>query len=109
MSDIDAIAHLDWGTNEVRCQCENELCKPHGCRNKATRHVEFHAVGDCNRVDLQPFGNYVMLLCDHCLATLTQVIDQQRHRLNRHGIPQCGPCGAPMVERADWIRENRPL
>lgn len=106
MTDNDVLAQLDWTT--VHCQCENELC-PTGCTNPATRHVEFHAVGDCNRIDLQPAGNYVMLLCARCLATLTEVIDQQRQRLNRHGIPTCGPCGAPLVERTDWIREDHPL
>lgn len=107
MTDAQILEPLDWHT--VTCQCEHTHRVPGGCPNTATRQVEIHSLGDCNRADLSPFGNHVMLLCDPCLAHEIRMQTRMIERLTRYGIPICTSCGAPIADIGDVIRENRPI
>lgn len=110
MTDNDVLAHLDW--TAVRCQCEQADCtNTGGCKNPATEHVEFHAIDHCNKPsdEVNPFGNYVFLLCMPCLETLAAVVDQHIAKLNVHGRKVCMTCGAPVCELSDAIREVKTL
>lgn len=107
MADADILEHLDWHT--VACQCEHTHRTPDGCTNTATRQVEIHSLGDCNRKDLNPFGNEVLLLCDACLHVQVSMTANMIKRLTEYGIPICTSCGAPLADVGDVIRENRPI
>lgn len=114
MTDNDVLAQLDWKTSEIRCQCE-QAHHTNGCRNPATQQVEFHALDHCNDTaetqqgELNPFGNYVFLLCDPCLHDLAHTVMQHVHRLNAFSRPVCMTCGAPVVELKDVFREITDL
>lgn len=107
MTDADVLAPLDWHT--ISCQCDRKHATTGDCPNPATRRVEIHALGDCNRPDLNPFGNHVMLLCDACLAAEKRATAHKLDRLARYGIPICTSCGAPRAAVTDVIREDQPL
>lgn len=114
MPDLDVLAALDWHT--IGCQCDAYDCtKRGGCPNQATCRVELHAFDHCNQTltqdgdTLDPFGNYVFLLCPHCLDDLAQIVDLYVGRLNAYGRKTCATCGAPVAELSDVIREVTPL
>jgi hypothetical protein len=107
------VAH-DWHT--IACQCDHYDCtRKGGCQNQATRHIEFHALDQCNTPvtrdgdTVNPFGNYVYILCEPCLNSLAQAVAVYVDRLNVYGRKTCMTCGAPIRELSDIIREVTPL
>lgn len=116
MPAADALVELDW--HAIGCQCDQHTCTSvGGCRNTATEHVEFHALDHCNESPtcdgetLNPFGNYVFLLCLDCLQALACVVaDELRQRPpDGRGYQTCATCGAPAAELSDVIREVKTL
>lgn len=114
MPDTDVLTQLDFHT--VTCQCEQHACtSTGGCTNTATEQIEFHAIDHCNALEtvdgdtLNPFGNYVFILCHTCLQTLAHVVAEHVEHLNSWGRKTCLTCGAPVCELADVIREVKTL
>lgn len=114
MPDTDVLAHLDWQT--LGCQCDQHICTSRGgCTNPATMQIEFHALDHCNTPitrdgdTLNPYGNYVYILCRTCFEDLEQAAYLHIRNLNQWGRKTCLTCGAPACKTADVIREVKTL
>jgi hypothetical protein len=88
---------LDW--RGITCQSGI------GCTNRATYIVSLHAVDECNRPQLDPFGNTVEILCIACLWRAEAEAVLQVGRLGRHAAASCLTCGAPVTELSDIMRD----
>lgn len=98
----------NWHT--ITCQCDHHThTRKGGCTNRATHHIEFHALDHCNQTadgeTPNPFGNYVFILCYPCLQQLAKTAARHAKRLNRYGRATCQTCGAPIAGPGDIIRE----
>lgn len=109
MPDANTILEqLDWHT--VTCQCQLQDCiNAGGCDQPATEQVHLHKVDHCNDDDVDPFGNYVFLLCLPCLHRLARMTALRIGQWNLFGRRTCLGCGAPVAVLADVIREITTL
>lgn len=90
---------LDWQT--LTCQSDA------GCTNRATHVVHTHALDQCNRPNLDPFGNVIDILCGDCLGRARAAALVRVNRLGRSSGAYCLTCGAPVSDPGDIIRDVR--
>ncbi|OBK25831.1 hypothetical protein A5634_25775 [Mycobacterium asiaticum] len=91
------LAALDWQT--ITCQSDT------GCNNRATHIIHRHAVDECNRPHVDPFGNIVEILCIACLWRAEAEVLVQVGQLRRTSDAYCLTCGAPVSEASDIMRD----